>query len=241
MAGTHTMWSGFGQSVNTFFVQLQERVGAEATVRMAERLGLRWRTPTDQEMASPARANGWGAFTLGVADTTPLEMASAYAVGAADGQYCEPLPVLSIKDVNGDEVVHKNEDGELVPVSQPRCTQAVSAEVARAATDAALCPTGSGAAKGSCSGGATASEVSTIVGRPVAGKTGTTDGNRTAWFVGFTPQLAVAGFSADPDNPFNAVGGGRASQSIQSVAQTLRDALKDEPVQRFTPPTELVD
>ena len=93
MTGPQTMWSGFGKSVNTFFVQLQERVGAEKAVRMAERLGLRWRTDVDQMMASPARVNGWGAFTLGVADTTPLEMAGAYAIGASDGVYCEPLPV----------------------------------------------------------------------------------------------------------------------------------------------------
>lgn len=241
MAGTHTMWSGFGMSVNTFFVQLQERVGTEAAVRMAERLGLTWRTPIDQEMASPARVKGWGAFTLGVADTTPLEMAAAYAIGGADGVYCEPLPVVSILDPNGNEVTYVNEAGERVPVAQPRCEQVVDPEVARAATDAALCPTGSGAARGACGPWSTASEVSAIVGRPVAGKTGTTDGNRTAWFVGFTPQLAVAGFSADPDNPFNAVGGGRASQSIQSVAQTLRDALKDEPVKKFPPPSKLVD
>ena len=126
-------------------------------------------------------------------------------------------------------------------VALPGCEQVFDPAVARAATDAALCPTGSGAARGACGPWSTASEVSAIVGRPVAGKTGTTDGNRTAWFVGFTPQLAVAGFSADPDNPFNAVGGGRASQSIQSVAQTLRDALKDEPVKKFPPPSKLVD
>ena len=50
----------------------------------------------------------------------------------------------------------------------------------------------------------------------MAGKTGTTDGNRTAWFVGITPELSVASFIADPDNPFNAVGGGNASKPIHS-------------------------
>ena len=55
-------------------------------------------------MASPARVKGWGAFTLGVADTTPLEMAAAYAIGGADGVYCEPLPVVSILDPNVNEV-----------------------------------------------------------------------------------------------------------------------------------------
>jgi membrane peptidoglycan carboxypeptidase len=240
MTGTQTMWSGFGKSVNTYFVQLQEQVGAERAVRMAEDLGLHWRTDVDQMMASPDRANGWGAFTLGVADTTPLEMASAYAVGAADGVYCEPLPVLSIQDSRGEEVTYRAAEGQTVRVADPRCRQAVSAEAARAATDAALCPTGTGAARGSCGDWSTADTVAGIAGRPVAGKTGTTDGNRTAWFVGFTPQLSVAAFSADPDNPFNAVGEGRADQSITTVPQILKDALAGEPRTSFPPPTALV-
>lgn len=240
MTGTHTMWQGFGKSVNTFFVQLQERVGAENAVRMAEQLGLRWRTDIDQIMASPERADGWGAFTLGVADTTPLEMANAYAVGASDGVYCEPLPVLSVEDPDGEEVTYEDEEGEQVPVAEPRCRRVVSKDVARAATDAARCVTGDGAARGSCGSWSTAGGVAGTVGRPVAGKTGTTDGNRTAWFIGFTPELAVASFTADPDNPFNPVGGGRSQQSVQTASQILRDALDGEPVSRFSPPGDLV-
>lgn len=236
MTGTQTMWSGFGKSVNTYFVQLQERVGAQRAVRMAERLGMQWRSEVDQMMASPERANGWGAFTLGVSDTTPLEMASAYAVGAADGVYCEPLPVLSIKDQDGVDVTAPDPDGNPVRVADPRCREVVSPAVARAATDAAQCPTGSGAARGSCGGWSTASEVAGMVGRPVAGKTGTTDNNRTAWFVGFTPELAAASFIADPDNPFHAVGAGNASKPIRAVAQTLRGALAGRPVSGFPPP-----
>lgn len=237
MTGTHTMWSGFGKSVNTYWVQLQERVGAEKTVRMAERIGIEWRTEVDRRMASPENADGWGAFTLGVADTSPLEMAGAYAVGAADGRYCEPLPVRSVRNPDGDEVTWSNSDDETVPVADPRCKQAVDEDVARAATDAARCVTGDGASRGSCGGSSTAEEVHATVGRPVAGKTGTTDDNRTAWFVGYTPQLVAASFTADPDNPFNAVGGGRADQSVQSVSRTLRDALEDEPVREFEPPS----
>lgn len=240
MTGRHTMWAGIGKSVNTYFVQLQERVGAENAVGMAENLGLRWRTDIDRMMAAPGRANGWGAFTLGVSDATPLEMANAYAVGAADGVYCEPLPVLSIKDVNGNEATYRSEDGEEAKVTDPRCRQAVSAEVARAATDAVRCVTGYMAVWGSCGGWSTAAEVYPIVGRPVAGKTGTTDNNRTAWFVGYTPELAVASFIADPDNPFNAVGGGNAMKPILSASQTLRDALADQPIQDFTPPLTLI-
>jgi membrane peptidoglycan carboxypeptidase len=236
MTGNHTMWAGTGKSVNTYFVQLQEQVGAEKAVRMAERIGLQWRTQVDQTMASEERADRWGSFTLGVSDTTPLEMANAYAVAAADGVYCEPMPVLSITDLDGEEVTWENPAGEVVEVAAPRCRQEISPDVARAATDAVRCVTGYGAARGSCGDWSTAGSVHSIVGRPVAGKTGTTDSNRTAWFVGYTPELSVASFTADPDNPFNAVGGGRAMQSIQSASEILRDALAGQPVTDFPPP-----
>ena len=231
MTGRQTMWSGFGKSVNTYFVQLEQKVGAEKAVRMAERLGLRWRTEIDRTMASPDKADGWGAFTLGVSDVTPVEMANAFATVAADGEYCAPNPAMSIKRPDGSDAMH---DG--VVVAARRCKQAVEPAVARAATDAARCTTGYGAAKGGCGGWETSPMVHAVMKRPVAGKSGTTDGNRTAWFVGYTPQLAAAGFVADPDNPDHAVGTSRATISKFTVAQTLRDALKGQPKKKFSPP-----
>ena len=68
-------------------------------------------------------------------------------------------------------------------------------EVARGAADAARCVTGYGAAGGGCGGWSTAPGVYGAVGRPVGGKTGTTDDTRSAWFVGFTPELAAAASS----------------------------------------------
>jgi membrane peptidoglycan carboxypeptidase len=234
ITGRHTMWSGFGRSVNTYFVQLEQRVGAESVVRMAERLGLHWRTGIDKTQASPAKARTWGAFTLGVADTTPLEMADAFASVAADGTYCEPLPVLSIKDSQGKPALGPHD----VPVANPRCHRVLNPEVARGAIDAARCVTGYRAATGNCGGGGTAPGVYRTVGRPVAGKTGTTDDNRSAWFVGMTPALTIAGFIADPDNPFHLVTSAGHSKPRDSVAETLRDALAATPYRGFTPPSQ---
>jgi membrane peptidoglycan carboxypeptidase len=226
MNGVQTMWSGFGMSVNTYFVQLEQRVGAENVVRMAERLGLKWRTDVDQRMASPENANGWGAFTLGVSDTTPVEMANAYATIAADGLYCEATPILSITDSKGNPVA----------AGQPKCSQAVSPEVARAAVDATRCPPGDKPHRGSCGAWSTAPGIAAAVGRPMGGKTGTTDDTRSAWFVGFTPQLAAASFIADPDNPFHVAGDGNAPKTNNSVAGMLRRGLEGQPVVDFAPP-----
>ncbi|MEV0806216.1 transglycosylase domain-containing protein [Micromonospora sp. NPDC050200] len=240
MTGRQTMWSGFGKSVNTFFVQLEERVGADKGVRLAEQLGLRWRTDVDRDHAAPDRANKWGAFTLGVSDATPLEMANAYAAVAADGRYCEAMPVMSITNRDGTPTTYRTTSGIEREVAKPRCRQVVSADAARAATDAARCPTGDTPAKGSCGGWSTADSVRGTVGRPVAGKTGTTDSTRSAWFVAYTPELAAASFIADPDNPFNAVGDGQSQVPVEAVAQTLRDGLKGTGTREFTPPSDRI-
>jgi membrane peptidoglycan carboxypeptidase len=227
MVGVQTMWSGFGESVNTFFVQLEEMVGAERVVRMAERLGLTWHTDVDQQQASPEHANTWGAFTLGVADTTPVEMANAYATIAADGVYCEATPIVSITDSRGQPIAAGN----------PKCSQAVSTQAARGAVDVARCVTGYKAAAGQCGSWSTADWVYPIVGRPVAGKTGTTDDTRSGWFVGITPQLAAASFVADPDNPNITAGEGRAHATSVAVADFLHNGLEGLPVVDFTPPS----
>ncbi|MEU4568293.1 transglycosylase domain-containing protein [Micromonospora sp. NPDC023956] len=238
MTGRQTMWSGFGKSVNTYFVWLEEKVGADRAVRLAEQLGLRWRTDVDRHHASPEKAKTWGAFTLGVSDATPLELANAYAAIAADGRYCEAMPVLSITNRDGTPATYRTPAGLEREVAKPRCRQVVDAGAARAATDAARCPTGDTPARGSCGGWSTADSVRGTVGRPVAGKTGTTDSTRAAWFVGYTPELAAASFIADPDNPFNAVGDGQSQKPVDAVAKTLRDALKGQPTRQFTPPPD---
>lgn len=240
MSGMQTMWSGFGKSVNTYFVWLEEQVGADRAVRLAEQLGLRWRTDVDRHHAAPANAKTWGAFTLGVSDATPLEMANAYGAVAAEGRYCEAIPVQAIYDRDGTPAIYRTAGGIEREVAKPRCRQVVSADAARAATDAARCPTGDSPARGGCGGWSTADSVRGTVGRPVAGKTGTTDSTRSAWFVGFTPELAAASFISDPDNPFNAVGDGQSQIPIHAVANTLRDALEDKPTRDFTPPSDAI-
>jgi membrane peptidoglycan carboxypeptidase len=236
MTGVHTMWQAFGRSVNTYFAQLIARVGPDKAVAAAKQLGLTFRgnpnTPgTDAYFA--AHPDGWGTFTLGVTQNTPLEMANAFATLAADGTYCEPTPVESITDPAGVEL----------DAAKPRCRKAVDADVARAAIDMARCPLGDRSQLGGCANGGTAPYVHDIVDRPVAGKTGTTDNDRTAAMVATTRQLSVAGIVADPDWTLNNVsdgnlGGKDAHRDVvnPAVADTLRDGMKGKPAQQFLKP-----
>lgn len=225
MAGVHNMWSAFGRSVNTYFVPLQQQVGAENVVEVAKKLGITFRTQED--LGLEKGAHQWGAFTLGVSQTTPLELANAYATLAAEGLYCEPIPVQEIRDPAGNKL----------DIANPRCEQRISTEVARAAVDAARCPVGDRSSTTKCTG-ATAGNVRNIVDAPVAGKSGTTDKDKTASLVAMTKQYAVAGIMADPDWPQTTQ---RMGHDVRKginppVYETLRDAMKGKPRIDFTPP-----
>jgi membrane peptidoglycan carboxypeptidase len=209
--------------VNTYFVHLEEQVGPAAAVAEAKKLGISFAAPNDAKLA--AAPDGWGSFTLGVADTTPLELASAYATVAAEGKYCAPVPVASITD----------DQQRAVPVSSD-CKQVLDPDIARAATDAARCPVGGQSAFGKCDGG-TAEQVDSIFGgRPVAGKTGSTEDNTTETFVGFTPAVAAAGIANDPADPSDHVGSAVESRVVTAVARALRVAAGDGDWPDFTPP-----
>jgi membrane peptidoglycan carboxypeptidase len=231
MNGVRNMWTGLGRSVNTYFVPLEWTIGAENAVNMAKRLGIQFRAASDAGYAN--NAHQWGAFTLGVSAATPLDMANAYATVGADGLYCEPDPVIEIRDYNGAKLDAAN----------PRCHQAVDPNVARAAVDALRCPIGDQSAFGQCDGG-TALNIRGMVGKPLAGKTGTTDNNQTAALIAMTKQLAVAGVLADPDwaqtTQLTRDVGGRdihAGVVNPAVGMTLHDAMVGKPAINFTAPT----
>ncbi|MGA8113703.1 MAG: transglycosylase domain-containing protein [Actinocatenispora sp.] len=230
MDGNRSMWTGYGRSVNTFFVWLEQKIGAQKAVAMAQRLGIKFRAQSDAELAKPKRARYWGPFTLGVTDTPPLDLANAYATVAAEGMYCKPLPALKITDALGHES----------SAAEPDCHRAVSKDIARAATDAARCPVESKSFFNKCDGG-TAPDVGNLLGaRAVAGKTGSSENNATESFVGFTPQIAAAGTACNPDNPSDAVGAGVSESVDVAVAKTMLAYLKGKPVRNFNRPSNRV-
>ncbi|HCT80530.1 MAG TPA: glycosyl transferase [Micromonosporaceae bacterium] len=217
MDGYRTMWDGFGRSVNTYFVWLHQQIGAQRTVEMAKRLGIKTDDP------------GTGSFVIGTAGTFPLDLANAYATLAADGKYCTPLPVQSIADRSGEAVEVK-----------PNCQQVISPDVARAATDAARCPVGQQGFFGQCNGGTATSVDGIMEGRPIAGKTGSTDDGRTESFVAFTPELAAAMIAANPKEANDGVGNAIISKVYRAVANALAASLEGQPEQEFARPSDKI-
>ena len=119
-------------------------------------------------------------FTLGADDTSPRQVAGAYAAIAARGMFCSPYGVVSVTDARGRSVT-KREEGCHRVLSQSDADTVTS--VLRGVIDG---PDHSRT-------GASAS-----IGRPAAGKTGTTESFGAAWFSGFTPQLAASVWVGDP-------------------------------------------
>ncbi|MEV6306253.1 transglycosylase domain-containing protein [Actinoplanes sp. NPDC051861] len=223
--GVFTMWSAFAKSINTYFVPLEERAGADKVVAVAKRFGVQFRAGKDREMADdPDQARAWGTFTLGVSQSTPLDMANAYATLAGDGMYCQPTPVENIT----------TNEGEKLDVGKPHCIRATTKDVARAALDAARCPVGDSAQLGACNGN-TAGPTRGIVGHPVFGKSGTTDNDKTASLIAGTTSLVVAGYMANPDWPEHR---DRMSHDVinPAVQYTLKAYMQDKPKEQFKKP-----
>ncbi len=236
MNGPRNMWGGFGHSVNTYFVPLQEKIGTSNAVAMAKRLGVQFRNKNDLETTKPGN-DGFGPFTLGVTDTVPLELANAYATVAAEGLYCTPIPVAQIFEQSGKE---------LKGVGDKQCKQVVSQDIARVAADIARCPVYDQGGLGKCSGGtatlASRATVKQIVGNyPLIGKTGTADSNWTANLILSTKQLTIAGVMADPDHAETAHSYDDSAYKVDAaVAYAMRDSMKGQKRFDFAKPTKAV-
>ena len=241
ISGTFNMWSGFGASINTFFIPLTERAGLDNVVNTAVDMGIRF-FPGPPTSAAPEGQNTPQylkdadilSFPLGQgAEVYPLYVASAYGTLANRGVHCAPSPVLEIRDSNG----------KLVTTGSPSCKRVLPQDVADAATDMARCPVGNQAKAGSCAGpgGPTASSVGATIPRPVAGKTGSTPDNTAVWFAGFTPNLAGASFITNMESPSTPnPNGGDARQIDLVFARTMNAGLTDLPKEDFhAPPDQL--
>jgi penicillin-binding protein 1A len=126
---------------------------------------------------------------LGTASVSVINMAEAYATLAAEGVHHEPQLISRIDDLATGETIWQPENAEGEEAIDPNVANAVTDVLTGVITDG----TGTDAS----------------IGRPAAGKTGTTDDNRDAWFVGYVPQLVTAVWIGNLDNtPMGDITGG---------------------------------
>ncbi|MDS1270002.1 penicillin-binding protein [Lipingzhangella sp. LS1_29] len=177
-AGRLDMVGGTQQSSNTYFAQLQADVGLCETIEMAETLGLQRGDGTSFDNPNTQANNS---FTLGSEEISPMGLANAYATFASGGELCEPLPFTRIEDNQSDTTIELESD----------CEQVIDSDVADGVSYLLQQTFSGGTADG------------LEIGRPAAGKTGTTDGGAAAWFAGYTPNLAGTVFVGDPRGPQN--------------------------------------
>ena len=213
--GDITLLQATENSVNTVYVDVAFQIGKEKVFDATLRAGI------------PAETAGMIndiTLVLGTASPHVLDVANAYATFAARGIYAKPTMIKEIYGAN---------DGLLYQIS-PETKRAFTTQVADEVTYALsqVIQNGTGTR-------------AKAIGRPAAGKTGTTDGNKSAWFAGYTPQLATAVMMVkqnEKGDPISLAGtGGLRSVTGGSFPARMwtyfmKEASKDLPKLDFPPP-----
>ncbi|OKX90191.1 penicillin-binding protein [Corynebacterium glutamicum] len=174
-----TLQDALAQSPNTAFVEMIEQVGVDTVVDLSVKLGLRSYTDegsfdSESSIADYMKDNNLGSYTLGPTAVNPLELSNVAATIASGGMWCEPNPIASVHDREGNEVY----------IDRPACERAIDAETASALAV--------GMSKDTVSG--TAASAASMYGwsLPTAAKTGTTESNQSSAFMGFNSNFAAA-------------------------------------------------
>lgn len=187
--GKVSLRTALTKSLNVPTIKLARDVGVDKIIANAEKMGIS--TLVDSGSYSDANlAMALGGLSKGV---SPIEMAAAYAVLANNGTYHEPIALLKVVDREG-KVLYEAE-----PESKKVIDEAAAYMTVNMMEDVFTSGTAGGMG----------------IGRPAAGKTGTTDTFIDAWFVGFTPDLSTAVWVGDDNNtPMNYMYGSGAPLSI---------------------------
>lgn len=212
--GTIDLVEATAFSVNTVYAQLNVEIGPEKAREVAVRAGV----PEDTQDLLDNPAN-----VLGTAAPHPIDMATAYATFAAGGVYHRPFIVREATYLSGGTAYEGATSGE----------RRFEADVIADATFAMTQVVERG----------TATQVRAL-GRPVAGKTGSSTNNLSAWFVGFTPQMATAVAMYQPDEngnpePITPFGGYReitgGTWPTDLWTRYMSAALEGYPIEEFPP------
>ncbi|CAM5691849.1 peptidoglycan glycosyltransferase OS=Streptomyces tendae OX=1932 GN=GUR47_19375 PE=4 SV=1 [Streptomyces tendae] len=181
--GPYRLKKAMALSVNTYFVQMVSDIGLCPVMKMTDALHV--------VQGSGEKLPEVPAISLGSKGVSPLTMASAYAAFASRGMYCTPVVIESIAQKIGNKQ-------KSLEVPKSTCSRAMSEKTADTVSTLlqGVVDSGTGKAAG-------------LTDRDNAGKTGTTDERKNAWFVGYTPNLS------------GAVWVGSASQQVQMKNITI--------------------
>jgi penicillin-binding protein 1A len=188
-----------------------------ASIRLEEEVGPKAIVELAHRMGiqSPLQANL--SLTLGSSDVTLLELTSAYGAFAAGGIRTVPMAITKVTDYHG----------KVLEESLPQRIIVLSPEVAYVMTDLL---------KGNVLRG---TGTAANIGRPQAGKTGTTDDFRDAWYIGYTPYLLTGVWVGNDDNsPMNHVPGGSVPAKIW--ASLMKQATQSQPPDDWPQPPGVV-
>ena len=200
-AGTMNLLDATANSVNTIFAQLISKVGVRNVVATAHRLGITEPSGLHSLYFKPVCA-----ITLGSVGFTPLEMTDVYATFAAGGVHHAPQAFQTVR-ANG-KVIPLNSKAQRV------LTPNVAAQLTYALQGVVQHGTGTAASLGS---------------RPVAGKTGTAEDFKDAWFCGYVPQLATCVWVGYPRGEIPLYG-------VEGVGEVAGGTLPAEIWRRFMEP-----
>ena len=208
--GMITLEKATRSSVNTAFARLIWALNDD------ECAGAEKVAEVAQRMGIGTTIPPYPSIALGSQNVTPLEMASAFGTLATNGEHFPPVAITKVIDRRG----------EVVFEAVPEGTRALAPEVAYAATDVLRGVITEGTGR------------SASIGRPAAGKTGTSQDYRDAWFAGYTPELTTAVWVGhyQEEIPMRNVHGRRGFGGTLAApiwAEFMRGALADAPVLDF--------
>lgn len=218
--GSVTMLYATEQSINTPYVQMNSKIGGDKTRASLVAAGIPAETPGLDDQITNV---------LGAASPTPLEVAGAYGTLANRGVQTPTSTVQLVRSASGSVL------WSLTPQATVAYTNLVADRVTYALRQVVLNGTGTAAQS---------------VGRPVAGKTGTSDDNMSAWFSGYAPQLATsvmmvkndasgANVSLAGTGGMRSVTGGSFPARIWSAY--MEAALDGQPEEDFVDPERIYD
>lgn len=209
--GPVTLRKALAGSLNISAVKTLYLVGIDNAISFAQRLG--YTTLGD-------RSRFGLSLVLGGAEVRMIDHAAAFGVFAYDGKYVAPRTVLDVRDKNG---------ALLEQADAPNPRQVISEQVARQMTSIMS----DNEARSYIFG---AQNNLVLPGRPSAGKTGTTNDNKDAWMVGYTPTLVTAVWVGNNSSQEMKKGSDGSVVAAPIWNEYMRTVLAQAPVQQFTPP-----